>query len=69
MYVQLYSERSRARGTNSGLGTESWLVQLFLDGKRAPTEDKRTKYQRVRPIINEILQGKGLVKVAEDKFQ
>lgn len=34
---------------------------------RLPTEDELAKYQRVRPIINEILQGKGLVKVAEDK--
>jgi menaquinone-dependent protoporphyrinogen IX oxidase len=34
---------------------------------RVPTEEELAKYQRVRPIINEILQGKGLVKVAEDK--
>ena len=34
---------------------------------RMPTEEELAKYQRVRPIINEILQGKGLVKVAEDK--
>ena len=34
---------------------------------RTPTEEELAKYQRVRPIINEILQGKGLVSVAEDK--
>ena len=34
---------------------------------RLPTEDELAKFQRVRPIMNEILQGKGLVKVAEDK--
>jgi hypothetical protein len=34
---------------------------------RVPTEEELARYQRVRPIINEILQGKGLVKVAEDK--
>ena len=34
---------------------------------RMPTEQERAKRQRVRPIMNEILQGKGLVKVAEDK--
>jgi hypothetical protein len=34
---------------------------------RLPTEDELAKHQRVRPIMNEILQGKGLVKVAEDK--
>ena len=35
---------------------------------RLPTEEELAKYQRVRPIMNEILQGKGLVKVAEDKI-
>ena len=34
---------------------------------RVPTEEELAKWQRVRPIMNEILQGKGLVKVAEDK--
>ena len=32
-----------------------------------PTEEQRAARQRVIPIMNEILQGKGLVKVAEDK--
>ena len=32
---------------------------------RIPTEEELAKWQRVRPIMNEILQGKGLVKVAE----
>lgn len=35
---------------------------------RLPTEEELAKWQRVRPIINEILQGKNLVKVAEDKI-
>ena len=35
---------------------------------RLPTEDELAKYQRVRPIMNEILQGKGLVKLAGDKI-
>lgn len=34
---------------------------------RMPTEEELARYQRVRPIINEILQDKGLVEVAEDK--
>ncbi len=34
---------------------------------RMPTEEELARYQRVRPIMNEILQGKGLVEVAEDK--
>ncbi len=33
----------------------------------AKAEEELAKYQRVRPIMNEILQGKGLVSVAEDK--
>jgi menaquinone-dependent protoporphyrinogen IX oxidase len=35
---------------------------------RMPTEEELARYQRVRPIMNEILQGKGLVEVAEDKI-
>jgi menaquinone-dependent protoporphyrinogen IX oxidase len=34
---------------------------------RVPTEEELARWQRVRPIMNEILQGAGLVKVAEDK--
>ncbi len=34
---------------------------------RMPTEEELARWQRVRPIMNEILQGAGLVKVAEDK--
>jgi len=35
---------------------------------RMPTEEELAKWQRVIPIMNEILQGKGLVKVAEGKI-
>ncbi len=34
-----------------------------------PTEEEMARWQRVRPIMNEILQRKGLVEVAEDKVQ
>lgn len=34
---------------------------------RVPTEEERAKWQRVIPIMNEILEDEGLVKVAEDK--
>lgn len=39
------------------------------DGKtgRMPTEEEMDRRQRVMPIMNEILQGKGLINVAEDK--
>jgi menaquinone-dependent protoporphyrinogen IX oxidase len=34
---------------------------------RAPTDEEIAKWQRVRPIMNELLQATGLVNVAEDK--
>ena len=34
---------------------------------RVPSDEEMAKWQRVIPIMNEILQGKGLVKVDEDK--
>ena len=34
---------------------------------RIPTEEELARSQRVRPIMNELLQSAGLVKVAEDK--
>jgi flavodoxin len=34
---------------------------------RVPAEEEQAKYQRVIPVMNEILQEKGLVKVAESK--
>ena len=36
---------------------------------RVPSEEDMAKWTRVRPIMNEILQGKGLVEVAEGKVQ
>jgi flavodoxin len=35
---------------------------------RMPTEEERAKWQRIRPIMNQILQEKGLAKVAEGKI-
>jgi len=35
---------------------------------RMPTEEEMAKWQRMIPIMSEILQQKGLVKVAEDKI-
>jgi hypothetical protein len=34
---------------------------------RVPSDEEQAKWQRVRPIINELLESKGLVKIAEDK--
>jgi menaquinone-dependent protoporphyrinogen IX oxidase len=36
---------------------------------RMPTDEEMTKWQRVIPILHQILQEKGLVKVAEGKIQ
>lgn len=36
---------------------------------RTPSEEELARWQRVRPIMNEILLGKGLAEVAEDKVQ
>jgi flavodoxin len=33
-----------------------------------PTEEEQAKWQRVRPIMNELLQDAGLTKVAEDRI-
>jgi menaquinone-dependent protoporphyrinogen IX oxidase len=35
---------------------------------RMPTEEEICRFQHVRPIMNEAVQGKGLVEVAEDKI-
>ena len=35
---------------------------------RVPSEEELAKWQRVRPIMDEILEGKGLVNVGEDKI-
>ncbi len=35
---------------------------------RMPTEEEMAKWQRVRPIMNEVLQALGLVKVAEERI-
>jgi hypothetical protein len=35
---------------------------------RVPTDEELARHQRVRPIMNELLQSKGLVKLAEDRI-
>ena len=36
---------------------------------RVPSEEQLAKWTRARPIMNEILQGKGLVEIAEDTIR
>ncbi len=54
-------------GTPYGVLTTEAAPKPDKKTGRMPTEEELAKYQRVRPIINEILQGKGLVSIAEDK--
>jgi menaquinone-dependent protoporphyrinogen IX oxidase len=54
-------------GTKYAILTTEMAPQPDKKTGRTPTEEELAKWQRVRPIMNEILQGEGLVKVAEDK--
>jgi len=54
-------------GTEYAILTTEMAPQPDKKTGRIPTEDELAKWQRVRPIMNEILQGKGMVNVAEDK--
>lgn len=55
------------RGTKYAVLTTEAAPQPDKKTGRMPTEEEMARWQRVRPIINEILQGKGLVEVAEDR--
>lgn len=54
-------------GTRYAILTTEMAPQPDRKTGRIPTEEELAKWQRVRPIMNELLQGAGLVKVAEDK--
>ena len=54
-------------GTRYALLTTEAAPKLDKKAGRVPTEEESAKRQRVRPIMNEILQSKGLVEVAEEK--
>jgi hypothetical protein len=55
-------------GTRYAILTTEGEPQPDKKTGRMPTEEDLAKSQRIIPIMNEILQGKGLVKVAEDKI-
>ncbi|MGD8534715.1 MAG: hypothetical protein PVF66_02620 [Candidatus Aminicenantes bacterium] len=55
-------------GTKYAILTTEAAPQPDKKTGRMPTEEERAKWQRIRPIMNQILQEKGLVKVAEDKI-
>jgi hypothetical protein len=54
-------------GTRYAILTTEMAPQPDKKTGRLPTEEESARWQRVRPIMNELLQGAGLVKVAEDK--
>jgi hypothetical protein len=54
-------------GTRYAILTTEMAPQPDKKTGQIPTEEELAKWQRVRPIMNEILQAAGLVKVAEDK--
>ena len=55
------------RGTRYGVLTTEMAPQPDKKTGRIPTEEEICRHQHVRPIMIEILQRKGLVKVAEEK--
>jgi multimeric flavodoxin WrbA len=55
-------------GTKYALLTTEGAPQPNRKTGQMPTDEELAKRQRIIPIMNEILQGKGLVKVAEDKI-
>jgi menaquinone-dependent protoporphyrinogen IX oxidase len=56
-----------ARGTRYALLTTEMAPQPDKKTGVVPTEEQICRFQHVRPIMIEILQHKGLVKVAEEK--
>jgi hypothetical protein len=56
-----------ATGTPYAILTTEIAPQPDKTTGRMPTDEEIAKVQRVRPVMNEILQGSGLVNVAEEK--
>src|SRR5262245_54751864 len=54
-------------GTRYAILTTEMAPQPDKKTGRIPAEEELARWQRVRPIMNELLQARGLVKVAEDK--
>ena len=55
-------------GTKYAILTTEGAPQPDKKTGRMPTEEELAKWQRIIPIMNEILQEKGLAKVAEGKI-
>jgi hypothetical protein len=54
-------------GTRYALLTTEMAPKPDKKTGRMPTEEETSRYQKVRPIMHELLRAKGLVAVAEDK--
>jgi hypothetical protein len=54
-------------GTRYGILTTEMAPRPDKKTGRIPTDEEISTHQRVRPIMNELLQSKGLIEVAEDK--
>ena len=66
--VRRFLERlSLPAGTKYALLTTEAAPKPDRKTGRIPTAEELARYQRVRPILNEILQAKGFVEVAEEK--
>ena len=62
-----FLERARLPpGTRYALLTTEMATQPDRKTGKLPTEEELSRYQRVRPIMNELLQAKGLTKVGEE---
>ena len=57
-----------SEGTRYALLTTEAAPKPDKKTGRVPSEEELARWQRVRPIMDQILQGKGLVKVAEDRI-
>lgn len=55
-------------GTRYALLTTEMAPRPDRTTGRLPSEEEQARWERVRPIMNELLQAKGLTKVAEDKI-
>ncbi|MGA1819789.1 MAG: flavodoxin family protein [Thermoplasmatota archaeon] len=55
-------------GTKYAVLTTEGAPQPDKKTGKLPTEEEQAKWQRIIPIMNEILQNKGLVKVADGKI-
>ena len=55
-------------GTKYAILTTEAAPQPDKKTGQMPSEEERARWQRIRPIMNQILQEKGLVKVAEEKI-